>query len=213
MKESHLKIAVAVLAACLLLTLIVGVALHQQQKTFEEGKVSYFKDIDWIFPEYEELVAESELIVVAKVTDGKGIWEQGIHQKKPLFEFHLKNPWRDKESVVSNSFIISIGNIFYLSILTKGEEIPPFDPAFVIGTIYKFEPVTVLKGNTSEFKGHMFGGTFEDYSCITNHTYTSFEDGDIVLLFLGHPWAPTFFAVRQASDKNDTRNFRHCCIK
>ncbi|WNY24111.1 hypothetical protein MmiHf6_14400 [Methanimicrococcus hongohii] len=175
MKESHLKIAVTILSVFLLLIVIAGVVYYQQQTELEDEKILYF-DSEWIFPEYEKLISESDLIVVAKVTDEKSIWEYGKPKEKPLFEFHLRNPWRDKE--LQNDAVI-LENM--------------------ISTIYSFEPVTVLKGNTSEFKGRLIGGTLDGYSYISNGSYyTSFEDGDIVLLFLGQP-IPEIYDIYEGS--------------
>ena len=152
--KSYVKIGIVVLAVCLLLTAVVGIYHHQ--KVIETSKTSHFA-IDFHWPEYEELVFKSDLIVVAKVTSEQGVWGTSDGKKPGSLDFHLK--------------MIGIYR--------------PSDDDNGIQTEYAFEPVAVLKGNTSDFKGRVYGGTVDGYSSIGDNRYSSFEIGDNVLLFLG----------------------------
>jgi len=152
-KESYLKIGIVVLAVCLLLIAVVGIYYHHQ-KAIEASKTGYFA-IDWYWAEYEELVSKSDLIVVAKVTNERGIWGTSDGKKPSSLDYHLR--------------MIGIYR-------------PSDDDG--IKTEYTFEPVTVLKGNVSDFKGHIYGGTVDGYSSTGDNRYSSFKIGDHVLLFL-----------------------------
>ena len=113
--------------------------------------------VDSISPEYETLIAKSDLIVVATVKDKKGIWDTK-DGKKPLTIniFNMKNEKRP--------FVLTL-------------------PHAGIKTEYTFEADEVLKGEAATFKGRTYGGRADGY-IIDASGVPSFEPGEKVLLFL-----------------------------
>ena len=113
--------------------------------------------IDYIFPEYNELIADSDLIVVATVKDKKGIWDTKTG-KKPLMInlFNMKDKTRP--------FVLTF-------------------PKAGIETEYVFEAEEVLKGDATIFKGRTHGGCVDGY-IVSASGAPSFEPGESVLLFL-----------------------------
>ncbi|WNY24012.1 hypothetical protein MmiHf6_13370 [Methanimicrococcus hongohii] len=99
--------------------------------------------INWYIPDYDDLISDSDLIVVATVTNKTGIWG------------------------------------------TDDGEKPSGVKAYTSGiyTEYTFQPVDVLKGNTTTIIGRARGGEVDGYTQKATQT-SSFEVGDTVLLFL-----------------------------
>ena len=154
--KSRMTFAITLFAAVFLIVAVVSVysaSAKQNQEDIFLGGIA----VDYRFPEYNELIADSDLIVVATVKDKKGVWDTK-NGKKPLTInfFNMKNEERP--------FVLTF-------------------PRAGIKTEYTFEAEEVLKGEATMFKGRTYGGRADGY-IVDASGVPSFEPGERVLLFL-----------------------------
>jgi len=151
----HMKFIVILFAAVLLIVAAGSVysAFYKQDGDVLLGNMV----VSSVFPEYDELIADSDLIVVATVKDKKGIWDTKSG-KKPL-TITLFNSKDGNKPIV----------LIY--------------PRAGINTEYTFEAEEVLKGEATTFKGLVRGGNADGYTVDVSGV-PSFEPGEPVILFL-----------------------------
>ena len=152
----RMKFAIALFAAVFLIVAIVSVCSALDKQHNEDvtlGGMVVCSD----FPEYNKLIADSDLIVVATVKDKKGFWDTK-DGKKPL-TITLFNMKDETEPIVLRY------------------------PKAGINTEYTFEAKEVLKGEATTFKGRVHGGTADGFT-IDASGVPSFEPGESVILFL-----------------------------
>jgi hypothetical protein len=152
----RMKFAIALFAAVFLIVAAVSVCSASVKQNNEDIMIGGIA-VDYVFPEYNELIAESDLIVVAIVKDKKGVWDTK-DGKKPL-TVNLFNMKDEKRPIVLRY------------------------PHAGINTEYTFEAEEVLKGEATIFKGRTRGGCADGYRIDTSGV-PSFEPGERVLLFL-----------------------------
>jgi len=152
----RMKFAIGLCAAVFIIIAAVSVcsALDKQHK---EDVLLGGIAVDYVFPEYNELIADSDLIVVATVKDKTGIWQTKTG-KKPLM-INLFNMKDETRPIVLRY------------------------PRAGIETEYTFEAEEVLKGEATTFRGRTHGGCADGYR-IDASGVPSFEPGERVLLFL-----------------------------
>ena len=152
----RMKFAIALFAVVFLIVAVFSVysaSAKQNQEDVFLGGIA----VDYIFPEYNELIADSDLIVVATVKDKKGFWDTK-DGKKPL-TITLFNMKDETKPIVLRY------------------------PKAGINTEYTFEAKEVLKGEATTFKGRVHGGTADGFT-IDASGVPSFEPGESVILFL-----------------------------
>jgi len=152
----RMKFAIGLCAAVFIIIAAVSVC-SALDKHHKEDVLLGGIAIDYVFPEYNELIADSDLIVVATVKDKRGFWDTKTG-KKPLtiILFNMKDKTRP--------FVLTF-------------------PKAGIETEYVFEAKEVLKGEATTFKGRVHGGTADGFM-IDASGVPSFEPGESVILFL-----------------------------
>lgn len=86
-ESKGMKIAVLVFAAALIIVAVAaaGVSAEQQKTCFPVNGSIGDVVIDWYYPDYEELVLRSDLIVVATVSDKFTVWGTEDGEKPPRY--------------------------------------------------------------------------------------------------------------------------------
>ncbi|MDV0446848.1 hypothetical protein MsAg5_07070 [Methanosarcinaceae archaeon Ag5] len=84
-EKSHMKLWIIILAAVFIVVAAAGVYTAMNKMDAKENKTNDTDlgtiMINWYFPEFPQLVDNSDLIVVATVTGEKGVWDTPDGQK------------------------------------------------------------------------------------------------------------------------------------
>ncbi len=133
-----MKIAVLAFAAALIIVAVaaVGVSAEQQKTCFPVNGSVGDVIIDWYYPDYEELVARSDLIVIATVSDKFAVWGTEDGKKPPRYD--LCSTWI-YTCYPSDEFEVLKGNVSRLCVRAPGGTVDGYTlnasrvPEFEIG--------------------------------------------------------------------------------
>ena len=121
-ESKGMKITVLLFAAALFIVAVaaVGTSMEQQKTCFPvNGSVGNVV-IDWHYPDYEELIERSDLIVVATVSDKFTVWGTEDGKKPPRYELCTAGIYTCHPC---DEFEVLKGNISRLCVRTPGGSI------------------------------------------------------------------------------------------
>ncbi|WNY27688.1 hypothetical protein [Methanolapillus ohkumae] len=110
-EKSHMKIWIILLAVFFIVIAAAGVyaaTSGQKNNSANETDLGTIM-INWYFPEYNQLIAKSDLIVVANVTDERGVWDTA-DGKKPENISNYENE-TGKKATISTEYTFKTNEI------------------------------------------------------------------------------------------------------